>query len=38
VVTVSFAEAVSMVIDGRVSDAKTVAALLLAALRRGGVA
>jgi ADP-ribose pyrophosphatase len=38
VVTVSFAEAVSLVIDGRLSDAKTVAALLLAALRRGGVA
>jgi 8-oxo-dGTP pyrophosphatase MutT (NUDIX family) len=38
VVTVSFAEAVSLVIDGRVSDAKTVAGLLLAALRRGGVA
>jgi ADP-ribose pyrophosphatase len=38
VLTVRFAEAVSLVIDGRVSDAKTVAGLLLAALRRGGVA
>jgi 8-oxo-dGTP pyrophosphatase MutT (NUDIX family) len=37
VVTMSLAEAVSLVIDGRLSDAKTVAALLLAALRRGSV-
>jgi 8-oxo-dGTP pyrophosphatase MutT (NUDIX family) len=38
VVTMSLAEAVARAIDGRLSDAKTVAALLLAALRRGGVA
>ena len=38
VVLMGFADAVAATMDGRISDAKTVAALLLAALRRGGVA
>jgi 8-oxo-dGTP pyrophosphatase MutT (NUDIX family) len=38
VVLMGFADAVAATLDGRISDAKTVAALLLAALRRGGVA